>query len=78
MSTYLVAFVVMNDFDSMQTSYRSMNGRNVTIKLWTKKENLQHLHFAHELVPRILMKLEQYLRVPYSLPKVVVKNLLIY
>ena len=71
MSTYLVAFVVMNEFDYMQTSYRSMNGRNVSIKLWTKKEQLERLKFAHELVPRILMKLEEYLRVPYSLPKVI-------
>ena len=71
MSTYLVAIVVMSEFDNMKTSYRSINGRNVTIRLWTRKENIQHLAFAHDIVPKILVQLEEYLRVPYSLPKVI-------
>ena len=71
MSTYLVAIVVMSEFVNMKTSYRSINGRNVTIRLWTRKENIQHLAFAYDIVPKILVQLEEYLRVPYSLPKVI-------
>lgn len=68
MSTYLVA-VVLTEFSSVETSYKSIDGHSVEIRLWTQRSKLDQLHFAQHLVPRALAKIESYLKVPYSLPK---------
>ena len=66
--TYLVAFVV-TELDHLETSYESIDGRNVSIRLWTRSDKLNQLEFAISKVPKILAALENYLNVPYSLPK---------
>lgn len=47
----------------------SINGQNVTIRLWTDADQLSQLKTALKIVPKILISFEEYLGVPYSLPK---------
>lgn len=68
MSSYLVAFV-LSQLDYLETSYKSIDGRNVTIKLWSRKSKFSDMDLAYNLVPRIMIALEEYLQIPYSLPK---------
>ena len=68
MSTYLVAVVLM-EFGSVDTLHKSIDGRSVEIRLWTQRAKLDQLQFAQHLVPRVLAKIESYLKVPYTLPK---------
>ena len=68
MSTYLVA-CVLTEFGHVETIYHSISGRNVTVRLWTHHHRLAHLDFALKLIPKALNRLEDYLGIPYSLPK---------
>lgn len=68
MSTYLLASV-LTDFEYLETYFLSMNGQNVSIRLWTTPNQLDYLKFALNLVPKILNSFEDYLQVPYPLPK---------
>ena len=68
MSTYLVA-VVLTEFDHVKTTYKSIDGRDIQIRLWTQPPKLPQLAFSMHLVPRVLAKMESYLKVPYTLPK---------
>lgn len=68
MSTYLLA-CVLTEFYHLETTYSSISGQNITIRLWADAHKLSQLDFALELVPKILNSLENYLGIPYSLPK---------
>lgn len=68
MSPYLVAFV-LSELTSLETSYESIDGRNITIRLWSDTSKMDQLNSLKILVPNIMMMLEKYLRVPYALPK---------
>lgn len=68
MPTYIVAFV-LTELDFIETWYRSIDGRNVTLRLWTLEHKLDQLEMAVMLVPKVLSALEEYLAMPYSLPK---------
>lgn len=68
MSTYLLA-CVLTEFYPLETSYNSISGKNITVRLWANSHKLAQLDFAIDLVPKILVSLENYLDVPYSLPK---------
>lgn len=68
MSTYLLA-CVLTEFNHVEMIYHSISGKNVTVRLWTHQHRLGHLDFALNLIPKALNKLENYLGVPYSLPK---------
>lgn len=69
MSTYLVAIIV-SQLSALESSYRSIDGRNVTIRLWTQWHQFNQLTFALDFVPKVLLKMEEYFRVPYALPKI--------
>lgn len=47
----------------------SIDGRNVSLRLWTEKEKFSQLDLAYRLVPQIMETLENYIGIPYSLPK---------
>ena len=68
MSTYLLA-CILSELEYLETSYRSINGRNITIKLWSDKEKFDQLDLAFHLVPKVMETLENYLNIPYTLPK---------
>ncbi|XP_057367851.1 thyrotropin-releasing hormone-degrading ectoenzyme-like [Daphnia carinata] len=68
MSTYLLA-CVLTEFNHVETTYHSISGKDVAVRLWTHQHRLGHLDFALNLIPKALNKLENYLGVPYSLPK---------
>lgn len=68
MPTYILAFVV-TELEFLETHYRSIDGRNVTLRMWTNGHKLGQLNLAMTLVPRLLTVLEEYLQVPYALPK---------
>lgn len=68
MSTYLLACVI-SELEYLETSYLSINGRNITIRLWTEKQKFSQLDLAYRLVPTIMKTLEDYFGIPYTLPK---------
>lgn len=68
MSTYLLACII-TEFDHVDTTYQSISGRNVTVRMWAQSHKLSSLDFAIDLVPKVLPMLERYIGVPYSLPK---------
>lgn len=68
MSTYLVA-IILTELSPVVTSYTSIDGRNVTIRLWAREHLANQLEFALDFVPKVLVQLEEYLQIPYSLPK---------
>ena len=68
MSTYLLA-CILSELEYLENSYRSINGRNITIKLWSDKEKFDQLDLAFHLVPKVMETLENYLNIPYTLPK---------
>lgn len=68
MSTYLLACVI-SELEHLETSYLSIDGRNVTLRLWTEKEKFSQLNLAYQLVPKIMETLENHLGIPYTLPK---------
>ena len=68
MSTYLVACVI-TEFEHVDTAYRSISGRNVSVRLWTQSHKLHTLDFAKDLIEKVLPKREEYLGMPYVLPK---------
>lgn len=68
MPTYLLAIIVAR-LVFLETSYESLDGRNVTIRLWTQPGQTHQLLFAMDFVPKVLETLEEYLRTPYTLPK---------
>lgn len=68
MSPYLLAFV-LSQLEYLETSYKSIDGRNVTLRLWARKSKLDELDLSYRLIPRIMVALEDYLRIPYSLSK---------
>lgn len=68
MSTYLLA-CILSQLEYLESSYRSIDGRNITIKLWSDKEKFNQLEMPIRLIPKIMEVLENYLNVPYSLPK---------
>lgn len=68
MSTYLLA-CVLSELEYLETSYLSIDGRNVSLRLWTEKPKFNQLDLAYRLVPQIMETLENYIGVPYSLPK---------
>lgn len=68
MSSYLVA-CVLSEMEYLESHYQSIDGRNVTVRLWTESRNFKQLELAYDLVPKIMMAMENYLAVPYALPK---------
>ena len=68
MSTYLLA-CVLSELAYLETSYLSIDGRNVSLRLWTEKSKFNQLDLAYRLVPQIMETLENYIGIPYSLPK---------
>lgn len=68
MPTYLMA-VVVTELDHLETSYQSIDGRNVSIRIWTHSHKFDRLDFAVSMVPKVIRAFEEYLNVPYSLPK---------
>ena len=68
MPTYLLS-VVVAQLVHVETSYESIDGRNVSVRLWAQPGQSQHLQFAKDYVPKVLEALEEYLRTPYTLPK---------
>lgn len=68
MSSYLVA-VVVTELAFKETSYLSIDGRNVSIRLWTHQHQFDQLNFGISLVPTTLTAFENYLKIPFSLPQ---------
>lgn len=68
MSPYLVA-CVLSELEYLETSYQSISGRIVTLRLWTESRNFNLLDLSYDILPKIMMTLENYLAIPYALPK---------
>ncbi len=73
MSTYLNAFVV-SDFgyresDGGDDGDGNGNGGGVRFRIWSRKEFLRRTRYAASVAPRISRFFEDYLEVPYPLPK---------
>lgn len=60
MSTYLLAFVVM-DFDSI-------NAERFTV--WARSDAIKSAKYALEVGPKVLQFYEKFFNIPYPLPKV--------
>jgi len=54
MSTYLVA-IILTELSPVVTSYTSIDGRNVTIRLWAREHLANQLEFALDFVPKVLV-----------------------
>ena len=67
MSTFLVA-VVLTDYEYVERRYHTCR-RTITLRFWTEPSQLRKLEFAAELAPKLLRFFENYLEIPYQLPK---------
>lgn len=68
MSTYLLA-IVLSEMQHVETNYTSIDGRIVPIRLWTVESQINQIDLPYYLVPKAIRALENYLNIPYSLPK---------
>jgi len=67
MSTYLVA-AVLTDYEYVERQYYTCR-RTITLRFWAEPTQIHKLEFAAELAPKILRFFENYLGIPYQLPK---------
>ena len=68
MSTYLVAWII-TDFAVTEISVKTRAGTKVPIRLWTKPSDAYRATASLDMSRRVFTALDQYFRVPYSLPK---------
>lgn len=62
MSTYLVAFLITNDFKK-DTNW------NETFTVWSRKNPHLHMRIVYEIGQETVEIFENYTKIPYALPK---------
>ena len=67
MSTYLLAIVV-TDYQYVERIYKK-GGRAIQMRFWGRPDQLPKLNETISAVPGVLNYLENYLRQPFTLPK---------